>query len=190
MNKEKTIDAKLISFAAVAAILGAGFATAVGVSAYGGMMGPQSDMTDRQGVMSAIEDGDYESWVNLTEGKRGRMAPNTEDAFNTMVERHKSAEDAIKSGDYDAWAKLMDGHGRISTVVDEDNFDTFVEMHEAMESGDFEKAQELRTELGLGIHPQDDMGYRKGGHRGNGMSGGMNNGGSQNMLGERGGFYR
>ncbi len=174
-NKEKTIDAKLIGFTAVAAILGASFATAMGVSAYGGMMGRGDvDEDQRESVMSAIENNDYDAWKELTDGKRGRMSPSTPEAFEAMAERHDEMEDAIESRDYNTWSELMDGRGRISEVVTEENFDTFVEMHEAMESGDFEKAQELRTELGLGIHSQDGAGYRKGRHGGNGTHDRMN----------------
>ena len=183
MNKEKTIDSKLIGFTAVAAILGASFATAMGVSAYGGMpMNGGGDINDdhRESIMGAIENNDYDAWKKMTDDRHGKMAQQTESEFETMVERHKSVEGAIENGDYDAWAKLMDGHGRISTVVNEGNFDTFVEMHEAMESGDFEKAQELRTELGLGTHDKGCSEHMKSGHHGHGMSGGMNNGGVQN----------
>lgn len=79
---------------------------------------------------------------------------------NCDASQHEAVEQVLEAGDYDAWVALMEGHGRITDVVTEDNFDVFIEMHEAMEDGLVEKAQELREDLGLGMHPQDGSGYR------------------------------
>ncbi len=173
MKKNKKIDAKLLSFTAIAAVLGASFASAVGVFAYGGIMGGNNNDVDyRSDIMSAIEEGDYEKWSDLTDGKRTRIA--NEGDFEEMIERHSAIEDAINNGDYEEWSNLMDGRGRISDVVTEDNFDTFVAMYEAVEEGDYEKAQELREDLGLGIRSGDGNGFRKGGHGRGMMRGGFN----------------
>ncbi len=88
-------------------------------------------------------------------------------------ERHEAMEQAMEDGDYEAWKELHGGRGRITSVITADNFDTFVSMHEAMESGDTERAQELREELGLG-----SFGHRGGGgnmHRGMGARDGIHN---------------
>jgi len=69
-------------------------------------------------------------------------------------ERHELMENAFESNDYDAWYELMteDGrHPRVVDVITEENFPIFVEIHEARESGDYETAAELRSDLGLGI---------------------------------------
>jgi len=77
-------------------------------------------------------------------------------------ERRTAIEAALEAGDYDAWKELMGGKGRVSEVVTEENFTTFVAMHEAVENGDFEKAKELRKELGLGWRQQDGQGFQRG----------------------------
>ena len=83
-------------------------------------------------------------------------------------EQHEAVEAAIEAGKYEEWKDLMDGRGRITQVVTEKNFSTFREMHEAMEEGDYDKAAELRKDLGLGLRPQDGTGNRggKGNHNG------------------------
>ncbi len=102
-------------------------------------------------------------------GPQGGLARGTCDP-----ERHEAVEKAMEDGDYEAWKELHGGRGRIASVVNEDNFDTFVAMHEAMESGDTEKAAELREELGLNA-----SGHRGGGrggmHRGMGAGDGVQN---------------
>lgn len=145
----KTIDAKLIGFTTVAALMGIGFAMAMTASADTGMgYGAQRGDCD--------------------------------------AEQHEAVEAALEAGDYEAWKELHGDRGRIASVVTEENFATFVEMHEAMEDGDMEKAQELRTELGLGVRPQDGSGNRGGMgdgrgkgagnmHRGQGAGDGVNN---------------
>lgn len=135
-----------------------------------GEHGADIDTGERMAVKSAIESGDYDTWADLTEGRCGNV---NEDTFNEITERHNLVEDALESGDYGTWADLMDGRGRVSEVINEDNFDTFVKMHEAMEDGDYDTAQEIREELGLGMHHQDGTGFRKGG---NDKHGGMMNG--------------
>lgn len=82
-------------------------------------------------------------------------------------ERHEAMEDAFDNLDYDAWVALMSESGRSPRVLDvvtEDNFATFVEAHDAMEDGDFERASELRAELGLnnGTGPKDETGFGRG----------------------------
>ncbi len=177
MEKEKTIDTKIIGFTVVAAVLGASFAAAMSMSAYGGDVADRNNFEYRDEIRSAIENGDYDAWADLTNDRHGRMMNVAEDTFNEVVDRYETLEEALDSNDYDAWVELMDGRGRISDVINEDNFDKFVDMHEAMEDGDYEAAQEIREELGLGMHPQDGTGFHNGG-KGNGRhSGGMMNGG-------------
>lgn len=116
----KFIDAKVLGFSTVAAILGATFAIAMSTSAaapdnmangvFGGRGGCETQQ--REEVDTAIESGDYETWKNLMDARGG-------------------------------W------RSKVTEVVTEDNFDTFAAMHAAMESGDTVKANELRSELGL-----------------------------------------
>jgi len=79
-------------------------------------------------------------------------------------DRHEAMEDAFDNLDYDAWVVLMTAsgrHPRVLDVVTEDNFVTFVEAHDAMEDGDFDRAAELRADLGLnnGMGPKNGTGF-------------------------------
>jgi hypothetical protein len=82
-------------------------------------------------------------------------------------ERHEAIENAFETLDYNTWYELMTENGRQSRVtelVTEDNFAIFVQAHEAAESGDYESAAALRTELGLnnGVGPRDGAGFKAG----------------------------
>jgi len=71
---------------------------------------------------------------------------------NSSEERHDAMENAFDNLDYDAWVALMTENGRHPKVLDiitEETFATFVEAHDAMEDGDFDRAAELRADLGL-----------------------------------------
>jgi hypothetical protein len=68
---------------------------------------------------------------------------------------HAQLEAAIETGNYDSWIQIrkdnnLPMNGRMFQVVNKDNFKTFAQMHEAMQSGNTEKADALREELGLG----------------------------------------
>jgi hypothetical protein len=83
---------------------------------------------------------------------------------NYSKERHKAMEQAFEDLDYDAWVTLMienKRHSKVMEIVTEDNFATFVEAHEAGKSGDVERAQELRAELGMNnrMGPKDGTGF-------------------------------
>ncbi|MDD3160126.1 MAG: hypothetical protein PHQ98_04115 [Candidatus ainarchaeum sp.] len=72
---------------------------------------------------------------------------------NYSIERHDAMTNAFENNDYDAWYALMSENEkspRVLEIVNKENFSTFVEMHNAMISGDTDKANELRAELGLG----------------------------------------
>jgi len=119
------------------------------------------------------------SFVAAYHGDYSSTGPNySEDRHETMIE-------IFDNLDYDAWVELMTENGkspRILNIVTEDNFAVFVEAHEAGMSGDFEKASELRAELGLnnGIGPKDGTGFKnkhmegQGSRNGSGMKGSMN----------------
>ena len=91
-------------------------------------------------------------------------------------DRHEAMEEIFDNFDYDAWVTLMteDGrHPRVVDIVTEDTFVTFVEAHDALEDGDFDRAAELRSELGLnngiGLRDGNGFGGRKGMKQGSGM---------------------
>ncbi len=86
---------------------------------------------------------------------------------NYSEDRHEVMEQVFDNLDYNGWVTLMTENGRHPGAVDvvtEDNFVTFVEARDALEDGDFERASELRAELGLnnGIGPKDGTGFGKG----------------------------
>lgn len=92
------------------------------------------------------------AFAGLTYAYRGDPAvkgPN----YNADV--HEQLQNAIENKDYDAWIRIREENnlpmkGRMFQVINKDNFDLFAEMHAAMISGDYERANEIRAELGLG----------------------------------------
>ena len=180
MKKITPLDARILGFTAVAAIIGAGLASAVGVSAFydtAGFRG-QVDAETREAFNQALEDGDYEAWLEVasTECKQGL----TEERFTAMsarhteqVERREELEKILDENDFEAWSDFISesddwGRGKISEVITEENFSTFVAMHEAIEAGDATRAKELREELGLemNVHGLGQGLGNKGQHRG------------------------
>ena len=68
-------------------------------------------------------------------------------------ERCELMKEIFESNDYEAWRTNMELNRRNTKVLDlvnKENFETFKEAHEAMKKGDYERAKELRAELGLG----------------------------------------
>ena len=66
------------------------------------------------------------------------------------IKKHKMRKEvrmALENRDYNAWREAM--MPPIFQYINKDNFDTFVDMHEAIQAGDMEKAEELRSQLGL-----------------------------------------
>ena len=95
---------------------------------------------------------------------------------NYSEDRHEVMEQVFDNLDYNGWVALMteDGrHPRAVDIVTKDNFVTFVEARDALEDGDFERASELRAELGLnngmGLRDGASFGSRKGIKQGFGM---------------------
>jgi len=106
MNTEQTFDKRLLGFTAVALILGAGLAVAASVSAdevEKGACGPEH----REAIVAAMDDGDYEAWAELMDG-RGRISEViTEDNFETFVALHE----ARKDGDQETVEELREELG-------------------------------------------------------------------------------
>jgi hypothetical protein len=74
---------------------------------------------------------------------------------NYDADVHEQLEAAIESGDYDAWIQIREDNnlpmkGRMFQVINADNFYKFSELHNAMQSGDYETANAIKAELGLG----------------------------------------
>lgn len=68
------------------------------------------------------------------------------------TEQHEAMTKAIENNDYQAWVQLRQGRGRIAQVINEGNFAKFSEMHKLMLEGKMEEANQIRTELGLGLN--------------------------------------
>lgn len=99
MNIYKThIDAKIIGFSTVAAVLGATFAIAMSASAAGEPLERNGwregcDPEHHAAVEEALQSHDYEAWKELM-GDRGHMAALiTEDNFDTFVAMHTALEE-------------------------------------------------------------------------------------------------
>lgn len=88
---------------------------------------------------------------------------------NYSVERHDAVVKAFENKDYNAWKNLMQGKGKVSQVVNKDNFAKFAEAHQLALQGKTAEAQNIRQDLGLGLH--NGSGRLMGGH---GMGKGMN----------------
>ena len=68
---------------------------------------------------------------------------------------HEQLETAIENGDYDAWIKIRQENnlpmsGRMFQVINKANFAKYKELHDANIAGDVDKANQARTDLGLG----------------------------------------
>ena len=81
---------------------------------------------------------------------------------NYSPERHEAMEKAFENKDYNAWKNLMQGRGRVTQVVTEQNFARFAEAHELAEQGKTAEANQIRQELGLGLHNGSGQGQRMG----------------------------
>ena len=70
------------------------------------------------------------------------------------VERHEAMEKAFENKDYDAWKEALPAQAKsmMGQAITEENFAKFSEMHELMEQGKTAEAQQIRQELGLGLH--------------------------------------
>src|SRR3990167_9645233 len=79
------------------------------------------------------------------------------------VDRHEAMEKAFENKDYNAWKSLMQGRGRVTQVVTEQNFARFAEAHELAEQGKIQEANQIRQELGLGLHNGSGQGQKMGG---------------------------
>lgn len=76
-------------------------------------------------------------------------------AIKYDLDVHEQMETAIENGDYDTWIKIrqennLPMNGRMFQAINKDNFLKYKELHDANLAGDFEKANSIRNELGLG----------------------------------------
>jgi len=103
-------------------------------------------------VKQALDSKDFGSW------KQAMSEQLTEENFNQMAERHgkmverhaakQEMREALEAGDFEAWKAAVENMPRKQEVSEED-FNVMVQMHQARQDGDFDKAMELREELGF-----------------------------------------
>ena len=79
---------------------------------------------------------------------------------NYSESRELAMEKAFDNNDYNAWKNLMQGKGRVTQVVNKDNFAQFAKAHNLAEEGKITEANQIRTQLGLGL--QNGSGQGKG----------------------------
>jgi len=95
------------------------------------------------------------------------------------AEQRTAIEAALDAGDYNAWVvahEAMDRQPRFFSQVTEENFARFAEMHEAMQTGDFETANTIASELGIERGPNGGQGKMAGARQGQGMRSGNGQG--------------
>jgi hypothetical protein len=90
-----------------------------------------------------------------------RGDPTTFGPYHTE-EREAAMDKAFSNNDYNAWKNLMQGRGRVTQVINEDNFAQFAKAHQLAEQGKTAEANQIRTQLGLGLHNGTGMGYGMG----------------------------
>ncbi|MBU4370247.1 hypothetical protein KKG58_05905 [Patescibacteria group bacterium] len=96
--------------------------------------------------------------------KRGEFSP---EKFQEMTEKRGAGamNEIFENNDYEAWKSLMQEKvnemekrvGEMKEKINEENFSQMTEIHNLMQQGEYEKAKELKQELGFG-----PMGIRKG----------------------------
>jgi hypothetical protein len=79
-----------------------------------------------------------------------RGDPTVEGPYHTE-EREIAMDKAFDNNDYNAWKKLMEGRGRVTQVVNQNNFAQFAKAHKLAEEGKIKEANQIRTQLGLGL---------------------------------------
>jgi hypothetical protein len=159
---------KLLATGVVAALLLTIIPSTYAFMGFGGR-GGQKNFENRETVQTAIENGDYEAFIeatgktNLTEEKFGEMIAKKAE----QQAQREEIESALENGDYEAWKDLHQAN--LEEMLNEERFNLMVEMHEAMENEDYEKLQELREEMHDGGFRM--MGGGRGGKRGGGFNG-------------------
>ena len=95
--------------------------------------------------------------IGLTRGNIGEGHMKGFDKGNK--ENRQAVLDALETGDYDAWMEIM-GDNKVTENMTEDKFEKMIEAHEAMQSGDFERAKEIKDEIGFFGGPGNKMGHK------------------------------
>ena len=75
-------------------------------------------------------------------------------------------KNAFDNNNYYEWKSIVEvkgSKGRVLELVNENNFELFVEAREAKLSGDLDKYNEIRSELGFGNKEMNGEGYKNGG---------------------------
>ena len=70
---------------------------------------------------------------------------------NHTQERELAMEKAFDNNDYNAWKNLMANRGRVTQVITKENFAQFAKAHNLAEEGKIAEANQIRTQLGLGL---------------------------------------
>jgi ABC-type uncharacterized transport system ATPase subunit len=97
--------------------------------------------------------------VPVTNAYRGD--PNVQGP-NYTAERHEDMTNAFENKNYNEWKNQMQEKGRVTEVINEGNFARFAEAHKLMLEGKTEQANQIREELGLGLHDGSGHGNGRG----------------------------
>jgi len=82
--------------------------------------------------------------VNAYQGDPSIQGP------NCTPERHQAITQAFTNNDYQSWVNLMEGRG-VTRRINQANFSQFAQMHQLRQEGKTDEADQLRTQLGLGL---------------------------------------
>jgi hypothetical protein len=81
---------------------------------------------------------------------------------NYTAEREAAIEKAFDNNDYNAWKNLMQTRGRVTQVINQNNFAQFAKAHKLAEEGKIAEANQIRTQLGLGLQNGEGQGMGMG----------------------------
>ncbi len=99
--------------------------------------------------IAAVVLGSVLAFTNSSYAYRGD--PSVKGPYHTE-EREVAMEKTFDNNDYNAWKNLMQGRGRVTQVINQNNFAQFAKAHKLAEEGKTQEANQIRTELGLGLH--------------------------------------
>jgi hypothetical protein len=81
---------------------------------------------------------------------------------NHTADREVAMEKAFDNNDYQSWKNLMQGRGRVTQVINQNNFAQFAKAHKLAEEGKIAEANQIRTDLGLGLKNGEGQGMGMG----------------------------
>lgn len=139
-------------FGVLAVLIGA-IALTGAAAAFMGFHGQQFLDSDTQNQLkTAIENNDFDAFLKAQETALKQR-------FDLMVQKNQVQNQlnaAVQSGDFEQWKSVLEQNStplseRMLSQINEDNFPKLKELQNAVETGDFETARQIKSELGIGF---------------------------------------